>query len=380
MSQATKLQISQINRTGGTQPRSRLDEDAVREYAALIKDGYAFPPIDVVYDGTTYWPWNGFHRIAAHELCEFTEIVASVTNGTLEDAQWLSFSANKDNGLRRGNGDVKNSLLRIFAHPSWQKKSQREIAAHVGCSRGFVYEVLEGYRDATKCDGPRAGPEPANKGVKKSATAAPVEQPARARADDGEDDAADEGTTPPGSGQAPGDFYSFVPAGSFWRAKNETLADAFHFEQANDAVGQADEDWPLRPFLLRIGANLLSSELLAVEASSRREFEAQAHLHVSPNVLSATTDDVDWWALMQHHGAPTRVLDWTLSPFVAAYFAVRDHPKTNGTVWWVNSQALNVRAMRRLNAPGRKLSAGCIWRSQTRQHCSHSRANCAASA
>lgn len=78
-----------------------------------------------------------------------------------------------------------------------------------------------------------------------------------------------------------------------------------------------------------------------VEREIAEKFRQHAPNYLSLAELEHLNDGPSFWMLMQHYGAPTRLVDWTQSIWVAAYFAVRAEPKEEGIIWVFDGQDLD---------------------------------------
>jgi len=88
--------------------------------------------------------------------------------------------------------------------------------------------------------------------------------------------------------------------------------------------GQKNEPtWKLRP---KAGRKLLA-------IPDQNLFRAWKRYAVSREEGLSYKSDWDWLALAQHYGLPTRLLDWTVNPLVAAFFAVKQSGNSEGVIY-----------------------------------------------
>lgn len=136
-----KIKLTNIRVDGGTQPREKINQEIVEEYADLVKSLVTLPPVEVIYDGHTYWLADGFHRFFAHQRAGRDEIEANTRDGSQRDAILWSLRANHDHGLRRTIEDKRRAVMVLLNDMEWENLSLREMADICKVSHPFVSKV-----------------------------------------------------------------------------------------------------------------------------------------------------------------------------------------------------------------------------------------------
>jgi hypothetical protein len=109
-----RLSPKALELSGEIQPRARIDEKLVDEYAVEWKGGAVFPHVVVFEIGmdpetrtAQYVVVDGFYRVLAAHKGKISAVLCEIHEGTRDDAPWHALSASQSYGLGRSNEDER---------------------------------------------------------------------------------------------------------------------------------------------------------------------------------------------------------------------------------------------------------------------------------
>ncbi len=116
------------------------------------------------------------------------------------------------------------------------------------------------------------------------------------------------------------DIDGFIPVTKVrdWRHLQEILSSDHLFKSQDDFLfrGQRRSEWGLSPSLARLSENGSISREIANKQLEQFRYSIRGRVKGV-----ASLDDLDVWAIGQHFGLMTPLLDWSRSPFVSMFFA-----------------------------------------------------------
>jgi hypothetical protein len=105
--------------------------------------------------------------------------------------------------------------------------------------------------------------------------------------------------------------------------------------------GEPSTDYDLLPKAGRVGRHAEAARRVPFkredEMAALERFKKDARPFVAPE----PRNDLEWLALARHHNVPTRLLDWSENPLVAAFFATQEagsetESDTNAVIWFAS--------------------------------------------
>lgn len=91
----------------------------------------------------------------------------------------------------------------------------------------------------------------------------------------------------------------------------------------------------------KFGIPKSSEERWKHETNMLYQFKRRAHHYLGADHTPRPEDFLEWFSLMRHYGAPSRLVDFSNSFYIATYFAVSAATKNDAAIYCVNHDWLN---------------------------------------